>query len=228
MHSHPLFQYVRVECECCRTPQDIWFTSADDPVVCKSCTVHHKGAPTWRAREHLGLYHSELMVSLEDREFELRRHQAELQRVEDRHKQTVERMETELSAQRVELFDLRAAVRDGEPNSAVHKWMVDEEVIAAKASRDRAYRWRDLAFAALWSVSQVHRPDPQDDHKCICGRKESKCRELEAIYPELRALGEWEDKQVERLLQDLEHGLPRAHPEVMRRGGAYLRRGNVN
>lgn len=227
MHSYPLHGYVTAECECCKIPCEMWFTSASDPLICKGCRNHLGDSPTrcaQRNRQHAGLYRSELQLSQQGREADRRSHTAEMQKLEDRHTQKIVQMEAELTEQRVELSDLRAVIRSGELNPAVEKWLADQEVRDALDRRDRAYRSRDFAFAALWGMAKLHRYDEHDEHLCICGRKASKCRELQAIAPELAALDDWEDKQIERLRDDLEHGLPREHPEVTRLGGAHLRR----
>ncbi|MGE2715141.1 hypothetical protein ACQI4L_13860 [Mycolicibacterium litorale] len=226
MHNYPLFQEVTADCECCKIPCQMWFTSVSDQVICKGCVGHLGDSPVrcaQRNRQHAGLYRSELLICQEDRQSDLRKHEAEMQRLKDRHAQKVEQLERELAAQRVELGDLRAVIRNGELNPAVEQWFADEEVRDALDKRNRAYRSRDFVFAALWGVARVHRPDEQNDGFCTCGRKESKCQVLQAIEPELRALDDWEDKQIERLRDDLDHGLPWNHPEVLRLGGGHLR-----
>jgi hypothetical protein len=57
------------------------------------------------------------------------------------------------------------------------------------------------------------------------GRHEDTCNELQAISPELGMLRRWEETQLERHHDQLKHGLPDDHREVMRVGGSYLRRG---
>jgi hypothetical protein len=229
MHDYPLHGYVTAVCECCKLSCEIWFTSKDDDVVCKGCRKHHGGGDGparvgWRNREHVGLYWSELQLAQDELAQARQEHAAEVQRLEDRHSQRVEQMEAELAKQRVDIADLWASIRDGELNPAVRQWMSDVEVTEALEKRDRAYRWRDLAFGALWGVAQLHRPDPHDERLCTCTRKVLKCRELQAIAREIGALDAWEDKQIERLRDSKEHGLPWEHPDVQRLGGGHLKR----
>jgi len=116
-------------------------------------------------------------------------------------------------------------IQTGKLNPAVEQWLADEEVRTALEKRDRAYRSRDFAFATLWRLAKLHHPDDHHDGRCSCGRHEDTCKELQAISPELGMLRRWEETQIERLDDQLEHGLPDDHPAVMRSGGSYLRRG---
>jgi hypothetical protein len=220
MHHYPLFASILVDCECCKIPCQFEFTSKSDQVICKGCRNHLGDGPEQRARrdrEHAGLYRSELLISLEDRESERHAHAAQLQELKGERDRTVGQRDVEIS-------DLQAAIRAGELNPAVEHWLANEKVRDALDKRDGAYRSRDFAFAALWAVATLHHPDEHHDGMCSCGRRESNCRELEAIWPEHRALSDWEDTQIERLKDGLDHGLPREHPEVLRLGGGYLRR----
>jgi hypothetical protein len=214
---------LTVNCECCAIPHEFVFKAASDHVICKSCERHIGDSAAKRElrnKDHAGLYRSELLICLEDRETDRRDHAAELQRLKD----TIAGRDEIIREKDVALADLQAAIRSGELNPAVERWLADEEVQGALDKRDSAYRSRDFAFAALWRIAKLHHPDDHQDGFCACGRNADRCKELDAVYPELRSLEQWEVDQVERLRDNREHGLPSDHPEVMRLGGSHLRR----
>jgi hypothetical protein len=223
MHGHPLWTQITLECKCCKIPREFTFKSASDHVICKCCERHIGDSAAKRQlrnEDHAGLYRSELLMCREDRAVDARQHAAELQELHDR----IAQRDDTIAKNNVAIGDLQAVIRTGELNPAVERWLADEEVKAALEKRDGAYRSRDFAFATIWRLAKLHHPDEHRDGWCSCGRKDDRCKELEAIYPELHALRHWEETQIQRLHDELEHGLPNDHPEVMRLGGPYLRR----
>lgn len=222
MHGHRLFTELTLECQCCRIPREFVFKSASDHVICKSCE-RHVGDSTakrnLRNADHAGLYRSELLICLEDRRADARSHAAKLHELDDR----IAQRDQIIAEKDVAIADLQAAIQTGKLNPAVEQWLADEEVRTALEKRDRAYRSRDFAFATLWHLAKLHHPDDHHDGRCSCGRHDDTCKELQAISPELGMLRRWEETQLERLHDQLDHGLPDDHPEVMKVGGSYLR-----
>jgi hypothetical protein len=222
MHNHPLYVEVSAECRCCKILRTFSFKSTTDHVICKSCERHYgdgSGKAAQQARDHAGLYWSELQISIEDRHRDQERHLAEL-RYRDRE---ITEKNDIIAQKNVVIDDLETAVRTGNLNPAVEKWLADEEVRDALNKRDSAYRSRDYSFTALWRITQLHHLDERRQNKCSCGRSERGCRELAAISDELDVIHRWETEQVDRLRTGLEHGLPHDHPEVAAMGGRSLR-----
>lgn len=223
MHNHPLHSRVTVQCDCCKIPRDFAFSSSSDHVICKSCHRHQgdsQGKKALRNEDHAGLFRSELLLSHEDR-------RADEQRFEDKLEEMKERItqrDTIIAAKDLLIGDLEAAIRDGDLNPAVERWLADDEVRTALRRRDSAYRARDYAFAALWQIARIHHPDERDDQHCSCTRPAKRCPELVGIAGELDALRDWETTQVERLHDDRDHGLPDNHPEVLKAGWPARRR----
>lgn len=217
MHQHPLYRRITVTCECCEIPQDFEFKSATDLVICKGCTRHSgdsKRKQDLRARDHTGLYWSELEISREDRVEDERRHELECDRLRAR----IAELEDSIHDRDNTIGDLQAVLKTGHLNSGAEQWMADLEVKSAHDKRRSAYRSRDFVYVALWRVAQLHDIDDSRPDYCICGADADSCRELAAISRQLSFLEIWEEKQIERLLEDREHGLPDEHPEVLKYG----------
>jgi hypothetical protein len=213
MHNHQTFIPMVIECECCGLPNEFTFTTKHDRVICKSC-LPHTGTPEKqqrKLRDHVGLYRSELVLAQEERENEAARHRDNLRDLQAQHQEEVD----QIAAKNAEL---RAALHDGATNPAVDRWLADEAVTQAREHRDRAYKQRDHALAAIWEIARLHHSGERSD-LCSCGKPERKGRELGAVKPEMGALQRWEDVQVERLLDGRDHGLPDNHPEVLRMSG---------
>jgi hypothetical protein len=174
-----------------------------------------------RNADHAGLYRSELRINLEDRKADARSYAAKLHELDDR----IAQRDQIIAEKDVAIADLQAVIQTGKLNPAVERWLAEEEVRTALERRDRAYRSRDFAFAAPWHLAKLHHRDDHHAGRCSCGRHEETCKELQGISPELGMLRRWEETQIERLHDQLEHGLTDDHPEVMRTGGSYLRRG---
>ena len=104
----------------------------------------------------------------------------------------------------------------------VEKWLNGEAVAEARDRRDAAYRARDRAFRAIWSLDRLHGTSERDENQCACGKRLSKCREAEALQPVVEVLMRWENDQIDRLRRGLPCGLPQEHPE-MQKYGPYSR-----
>ncbi|SHV60754.1 Uncharacterised protein [Mycobacteroides abscessus subsp. abscessus] len=217
MHNYQTFKPMVVDCECCRLPNEFLFTSKHDRVICKGC-LPHTGSPEKqqrKLRDHAGLYLSELRLAIEERESDAQRYRDSLRDQRAEHQERVDQLTQRIA-------ELGAALHDGARNPAVDRWLADEAVTQARENRDRAYRARDFAFAALWQIDRLHHSDDNSSDHCSCGKAERKCRELDAIRTEVHALRRWEDVQIDRLLDGLDHGLPDNHPEVLRLRGTVL------
>lgn len=214
MHNHQTFIPMVINCECCELPNEFTFKTKHDRVICKSC-LPHNGSPEKqqrKLRDHVGLYLSELRLAQEERENEAVRYRDHLREVDAQHREELDQL-AEKNA------ELRAALHDGTANPSVDRWMSDEAVTQAREHRDRAYNQRDHALAAIWQIDRLHHLDEMSSGSCSCGKPERRCKELEAVRPELEALHRWEDMQVQRLLDGRSHGLPDNHPEVLRMAG---------
>lgn len=224
MHNYQTFRPMVVVCECCKLPNEFTFATKHDRVICKGC-LPHTGSPEKqqrRLRDHAGLYLSELCLAQEERATEAERYRDNLRDLRAKHQEDLDQLNAKIA-------QLRAALHDGTTNPVVDRWLADEAVIQARENRDRAYRARDAAFAAVWQIDRLHHCDDSSSDYCSCGRAQRKCRELDAIKTELNALRRWEDVQIERLLDGLNHGPPDNHPEVLRLSGTGIghRRGRV-
>ena len=216
-HSHPLHRPIDVECQCCRLVTRFEFGSWSDLVVCKGCKRHYGELKhqLWQANlDHLGMWKSELTVMREE-------HAAEIARL----KAKIVRAEAELRQMRLELTDAQHAIetqlRDG-PLATVEAWWNSLVIAEANDKRDAAYRSRDHAVRVLWHLDKLHHDGGQPNH-CSCGKTTSKCKEWQLMDEHRSFLYSWERKQIERLEDDLDHGLPDDHPEVLKRVGSSYR-----
>ncbi len=215
MHSHRLHYPVDVPCHCCRMENQFVFGSRHDVVVCKACERHQGSSPNdlrLRDKDHVALWSSELELAKEQHARRLAARQAEFKRINGTHQE-------QLEAQRVEIEDLRHAVRVGvERSPAVERWLADEHVRAADEKRDAAYRSRDHAYRALLAADDLHHADEGKPKYCCCGEREPACKEMAALKPVAESLRRWEYQQIERLKQGKSDGLPDDHPQVLRYG----------
>jgi hypothetical protein len=214
MHNHQTFIPMVIECECCELANEFTFTTKHDRVICKSC-LPHNGSPEKqqrKLRDHVGLYLSELRLAQEERANEADRYRDNLRVLRAQHQEEIDQMAAKNA-------ELRAALQDGTSNPSVDRWMADEAVTQAREHRDRVYKQRDYAFVAIWQIKGLHHSDEKSSGHCSCGKPERRCRELDAVKPELEALQRWEDLQIQRLLDGHNHGLPDNHPEVLRMSG---------
>lgn len=213
MHQFPLHRHVVVECACCHLEQTFCFKSSSDHVICLSC-IRHQGDNTakanQRAYDHTNLWKSELAVAREDHADRV----AELQKQIEFHEQEAVQLHTELNQAKE---NIRLGLNELSLPE-VEKWWTSEQVQDANNKRDSAYRSRDAAFRALWGVAELHVEDRDKKYHCTCGKTVHKCKEYNAIAGSIQALLKWENAQLDRLKQDLDHGLPDNHPEVLKRG----------
>jgi hypothetical protein len=157
-------------------------------------------------------------VCREDRKSDARDAEARIEKVREELRKRLAERDQIIAERDVLIGDLRHAIRESELNPAVEEWLADDMIRTAYAKRDSAYRARDFALRTIWRFAQIHDDDPGRDDHCICGSKADRCPELEAIADEIPTMREWEQNQIERLLDGLENGLPREHPEVRKHG----------
>lgn len=195
--------------------RDFTFTSPYAQVVCPAC-VRHQGSTTAKAiqrdTDHVALWHSELAIAVDDHTTREAAFAAQLAAVRADHAKQVQQL-------RVEINDLQAVLRtglDGAPPPTVERWWVSEQLADADESARHAYRSRDHAYRTLWFVVRLHHDDDNRDRHCSCGKRTAQCHEFKAIANIVPTLRRWEEKQIERLRDDLDHGLPDEHPEVLR------------
>lgn len=62
--------------------------------------------------------------------------------------------------------------------------------------------------------NELHHAKNASMTQCSCGKATAHCKVWNTLEPERPHLERWERKQVERLEEDLQHGLPRDHPRV--------------
>jgi len=111
-------------------PPEFSFKSASDHVLCKSCERHVGDSTAKRNRsnaDHAGLYRSELLISLEDRDADARSHAAKLHELDDR----IAQRDQIIAEKDVAISDLQAVIQTGKLNPAVERWLADEEVRSA-------------------------------------------------------------------------------------------------
>ena len=205
MHRYPLHRQVHARCECCGVRARFTFTSTSDHVICKGCKRHQGdslGKAIQRDRDHVGLWSSE--VDLVREEFATHRAQALAAQ---------ERLTRQLEQIRLENDGLRQAIVRGFEAAApadVQKILADKSVKEAEDQRDAAYRSRDHAYRGLWAVDDLHHEE-ETSEECSCGA--ASCPVLEAVGLVRPSLYDWENKQIDRARNGLDHGLPRDHPE---------------
>jgi len=127
---------------------------------------------------------------------------------------------SELSSRLAEMTAVTVKQYHDAPLGDLQTWVRSEVVKSIELQRQGAYAARDRTFVALWRIDVLHN-DESDSGACSCEKNATACKELAAIKPVINVLDNWETAQIERLEKGLEHGLPRDHPEVMRRSGGW-------
>jgi hypothetical protein len=216
LHSYKLYYPVDAECLCCHVIMQFTFRSRSDQVVCASCQRHQGTSAAkliQRDQDHIGLWRSELGLEKEARA-------EHVQRLNN----TIARRDADIVELRESLSDARGAIKTelkNRPVATVMAWIESENIAEALNLRDAAYRSRDHALSVIWHIDRLHHDHDEKDNHCSCGKGASKCKEHEALERIVEALDRWEESQIDRLKRDLEHGLPRDHPEVLKHGRSY-------
>ncbi|WP_426515651.1 hypothetical protein ACPPVQ_13670 [Diaminobutyricibacter sp. McL0618] len=124
----------------------------------------------------------------------------------------------ELTAQLADLSDVVSRDYANAPIGDLQSWLRSQLVEDAQQATRSAFRARSAAMAVLWNLDGLHHESP-NGKTCVCGRKVSDCRELRFLADCTSTLYGWEQQQLDRLKKGLECGLPREHPEMVKRNG---------
>lgn len=214
VHNYRLWEAVDAECACCQVVTRFVFKSSSDQVICKGCVRHQGDAPNklrQRDYDHVQLWRSEVGLINQAHDAVV----AELRAKLAERSQTIEILNTKVAEQR-EL--LKAELRRA-PEATVRAWFDSEAITAANAEVQKSYRSRNHALRAMWDVDRIHHVDEKRDGYCTCGEKDEVCPEWRALDPVRDMLYRWEEKELRRLEDGLDHGLPHHHPRVI----AFLR-----
>jgi hypothetical protein len=179
-------------CSCCRRPWEVCDTfsgrcveSQSRDAICAQC-FDHQGFAMRSDPEHIELWRSFL-------ERQQQEHQAVVAQLRGR------------------IIGLEQELRE-RPEKVVERYIDADELQAARAEADRAFRSRQMAWQALVEIRLLHREI--DNGMCRCSMRVDRCpiAEIVARYP---ALARWEKEQYERLRRDESHALPENHPAVL-------------
>jgi hypothetical protein len=200
--------------------QNFVFKSAHDHVLCERCLEHQgSSAPiaARRDREHVKLWEAVFAVVTEQHS----------QRVQQLRAEAAQR-DQDMTALRETVSDLRGALQadiEQRPVATVQAWFDSVRVREAEDKREAAYRSRDFAMSHIWSLDRLHHTDDRNEEMCSCGKECKRCREWSILDRMTISLDRWETQQLERLRDDLPHGLPDEHPEVLKSGRRSWRTG---
>jgi hypothetical protein len=184
------------------------FASNSDHLICRGCRRHQaatKRSLDLREQDHIAFWRSALQLEQEDRAEE--RQAAVL---------AAQQQDQRIAQLAAEVLDLQGAVKNGltaQPVASVERWLQNEAVDAATEERDRSYRSRDRALGVLLQLDRLHHEHPERDNYCSCGKTTNQCTEWQTIEDIRPFLHTWEARQIDRVKQGLEHGLPPDHPE---------------
>jgi len=184
-------------CACCgveplptssaKAPDDL---PKQPPKFCSACLKHLGGdAPTLTRKNDK---HKELWRSAMSRALSNAKRDCE---------NLVSRLNSEVEGIREELAN--------RPEVFVYEDPDQEKVDEADYKRDRAFRYRDEAFAALSLVKAWHRA--AGEKTCRCGLILTKCKTHDLVTSD-EALAKWERKQYERHIRGERHTFPPEHP----------------
>lgn len=100
------------------------------------------------------------------------------------------------------------------PVREVERYVDADQMAAARAEADRAFRSREHAWRALLEVRLLHRE--RDAGRCLCGRALGDCSTANIVnaHP---GLSRWEEDQIVRLKRGESHLLPDGHPALLDR-----------
>jgi hypothetical protein len=87
-----------------------------------------------------------------------------------------------------------------------------EAILELRADLTRAYKARDRAMVAVWTIDERHHAAASD--KCSCGKALHACKEFNGLDFVRSEYERWEKKQIQLMKDGKEHGLPENHPEA--------------
>jgi len=209
VHGHPLYSTTEVECLCCRSIQPIYFWSSHQPVVCKGCERHQGDSVVktkQRNKDHIGLWGSTLALLQEE-------HAVEVGNLQTQIRERNVCIDTQVK----QLDELREELREklsDAPEGTIRAWFDSLAIAAANREVEKSYRSRDRAYRALWAVNEVHHSKAATEAFCSCGKRTDACSTWKAVERARPSVERWERKQLDRLAEGLDHGLPHEHPAV--------------
>jgi hypothetical protein len=195
-----------VVCPCCRIPR-IPRREAGVRKVCARCELHHGNTGERLLRKNAdhvsewSTFHAEAVRSAS----------AEIERMT----QALAQVNADNAVLQQQLEDTKYALTTGQPTLSVLNMLETERVRDAEQRARQAYRSRDVLAAQLWRLDALHN-DADRDGTCRCGLRTAQCEIWKLLEDERPFLYSWEAKQVDRLREGLDHGLPDEHPEVAR------------
>lgn len=196
------------QCLCCGLPRSIYRDSPSAQQVCDECKQHNS-----RDLQRTIDLHRKWWLEYTARA------DSEYRAFADRSRTRIKDADQRIEELEQKLGDLTAVVdsdyRDA-PLGELQTWMQSESVKASESKMRAAYRARDSTMVALWRLDRLH-GDSKVRGKCQCRERDDTCKARAALAPILPALDRWEARELERLRMELEHGLPRDHPEVLKR-----------
>ncbi|MHB1172592.1 MAG: hypothetical protein ACYCZY_08875 [Lacisediminihabitans sp.] len=196
------------QCLCCGLPRSIYRDSPSAQQVCDECMQHHNRD----LQQNMDL-HRQWWLEYTARAAS--EYEAFASRCRARIKDASHRIE----GLQEKLVNLTAVVDNDyhdAPLGDLQTWMQSESVKIFESKMRAAYRSRDSTMVALWRLDRLH-GDSKTRGKCQCGVRDDKCKARAALAPILPVLDRWEARELERLTMGREHGLPRDHPEVLKR-----------
>lgn len=165
--------------------------------LCTACITHY-GNPAKIERDH-----EKMMAALREA------NASAMERSESRRLAA----ERDLAAAREQLASLTATVVSelSERPKGEAKVMVDDAlVMAAERRAETAAKSRDLAFAAVFRMIELHH---EVGEQCSCGKRVTQCDEFALLGFIRPRYHDWEKQQIARLRQGKPHGLPLDHPQ---------------
>ncbi len=87
-----------------------------------------------------------------------------------------------------------------------------QAISALQGDVRNAYRTRDRAMDAVWTIEERHHAAAVE--KCSCGQMLRACKEYKGLDFFRADYERWERKQIELMKAGKDHGLPENHPEA--------------
>lgn len=188
-------------CECCWTAAVKKSVSDFQSKFCQQCRSHLHDPNKLRAD------HRSTVDALHDR------HLREIAGVRARIASGDEMAES-AKAERDQLVSTIATDFAESPSEGLVKLIRSAVISELQEKETQAYKTRDRAMAALWQVTEYHRPTLTE--KCKCGLALSGCREYNALEFIWDTYDRWVRREIERMEAGKHHGLPADHPAAQR------------